>query len=130
MEPVETASISREALQRVERERVISGKRLATLTRTLELPAEIHASQALLFPLRRLLEELCGVLRGGDTAVQSLRITLGHEDAEDSRLSPFFLGDESLVRGYSLDSFSLSECADSDEPGKLLLEPRGLRSGR
>ncbi|NNJ65206.1 MAG: DNA polymerase Y family protein [Xanthomonadales bacterium] len=52
----------------------------------LELPAEIHASQALLFPLRRLLEELCGVLRGGDTAVQSLRITLGHEDAEDSRL--------------------------------------------
>jgi protein ImuB len=52
----------------------------------LELPAEIHASQALLFPLRRLLEELCGALRGGDTAVQTLRITLGHEDAGDSAL--------------------------------------------
>lgn len=52
----------------------------------LELPAEIHASQALLFPLKRLLEELCGVLRGGDTAVQSLHIVLGHEDHEDSLL--------------------------------------------
>jgi protein ImuB len=57
-----------------------------TFSSRLELPAEIHASQALLFPLRRLLEELCGVLRGGDTAVQALCITLGHEDAADSRL--------------------------------------------
>jgi Tol biopolymer transport system component len=38
------------------------------------------------------------------------------KDAEDSRLSPLFLGDESLVRGYSLDSFSLSDCANSDDP--------------
>jgi protein ImuB len=53
----------------------------------LELPAEIHASQALLFPLKRLLEELCGVLRGGDTAVQSLQVVLGHEDHEDSLLA-------------------------------------------
>ena len=52
----------------------------------LELPAEIHASQALLFPLKRLLDELCGVLRGGDTAVQSLLITLGHEDHPDTPL--------------------------------------------
>jgi protein ImuB len=52
----------------------------------LELPAEIHASQALLFPLKRLLEELCGVLRGGDTAVQSLQIRLSHEDHDDSLL--------------------------------------------
>jgi protein ImuB len=52
----------------------------------LELPAEIHSCQALLFPLKRLLEELCGVLRGGDTAVQSLLIELGHEDHEDSLL--------------------------------------------
>ena len=52
----------------------------------LELPAEIHACQALLFPLKRLLNELCGVLRGGDSAVQSLRIVLGHEDHEDSLL--------------------------------------------
>jgi protein ImuB len=52
----------------------------------LELPAEIHSCQALLFPLRRLLDELCGVLRGSDTAVQSLRITLRHEDHGDSLL--------------------------------------------
>ena len=59
-----------------------------TFSSRLELPAEIHTSQALLFPLRRLLDELCGVLRGGDTAVQSLRITLGHEDAADTYLEP------------------------------------------
>jgi len=53
----------------------------------LDLPAEIHACQALLFPLRRLLGELCGVLRGGDSAVQSLQVTLGHEDHEDSVLA-------------------------------------------
>ena len=52
----------------------------------LDLPAEIHTNQALLFPLRRLLEELCGVLRGGDTAVQSLLIVLGHEDHDDTFL--------------------------------------------
>jgi protein ImuB len=52
----------------------------------LELPAEINASQALLFPLKRLLEELCGVLRGCDTAVQSLQITLRHEDHADTDL--------------------------------------------
>jgi protein ImuB len=54
----------------------------------LELPAEIQASQALLFPLRRMVEELCGVLRGGDHALQSLRITLSHEDHPDSLLEP------------------------------------------
>ena len=52
----------------------------------LELPADIHATQALLFPLKRMLEELCGVLRGGDTAVQSLYIILQHEDHPDSRI--------------------------------------------
>jgi len=52
----------------------------------LELPAEIHACQALLFPLKRLLGELCGVLRGGDRAVQAVRVTLGHEDHDDSLL--------------------------------------------
>ena len=56
-----------------------------TYSARLELPAEIHACQALLFPLKRLLCEFCGVLRGGDTAVQSLQIILGHEDREDSR---------------------------------------------
>jgi protein ImuB len=57
-----------------------------TFASRLELPAEILTSQALLFPLKRLLEELCGVLRGGATAVQSLRITLRHEDHADSPL--------------------------------------------
>lgn len=57
-----------------------------TFSSRLELPAEIHASQALLFPARRLLEELCAVLRGGDTAVQSLQMTLGHEDHDDTLL--------------------------------------------
>jgi protein ImuB len=52
----------------------------------LDLPAEAHTSQALLFPLRRLLEELCGVLRGGDRAVQSLRIYLLYEDVDRSVL--------------------------------------------
>jgi protein ImuB len=50
----------------------------------MELPAEISHRQALLFPLKRMVEELCGVLRGGDSAVQSIHIVLGHEDHEDS----------------------------------------------
>ncbi len=57
-----------------------------TFASRLDLPAEITSSQALLFPLKRLLEELCGVLRGGDTAVQSLQIVLGHEGHKDSLL--------------------------------------------
>jgi len=57
-----------------------------TFSTRLELPAEIHTSQALLFPFRRLLEELCGVLRGSDKAVQSLYIVLRHEDHADSQL--------------------------------------------
>ena len=52
----------------------------------LELPAEIYHCQALLFPFKRLLGELCGVLRGGDNAVQSLSITVGHEDHDDTVL--------------------------------------------
>lgn len=69
-----------------------------TFSSQLELPAEIHASQALLFPLRRMLEELCGVLRGGDTAVQAVGITLGHEDADDSSLE---LGLQSPTRDHA-----------------------------
>jgi len=57
-----------------------------TFSSGLELAAETHNCQALLFPLNRLLEELCGVLRGGDTAVQSVRIVIGHEDCGDSLL--------------------------------------------
>jgi protein ImuB len=57
-----------------------------TFSSRLELAAEIHNCQALLFPLKRLLEELCGVMRGGDTAVQSLHVILGHEDHDDTLL--------------------------------------------
>jgi len=57
-----------------------------TFASRLELPAEINTSQALLFPLKRLVEELCGVLRGGDKAVQSLHIALRHENHADSQL--------------------------------------------
>ena len=57
-----------------------------TFVSRMDLPAEITTSQALLFPLKRLVEELCGVLRGGDTAAQSLQIVLGHEDHEDTLL--------------------------------------------
>ncbi len=53
-------------------------------TSRLELPAEIAHRQALLFPLKRMVSELCGVLRGGDNAAQSLHVVLGHEDHDDS----------------------------------------------
>jgi len=53
----------------------------------LELQAEIHNCQGLLFPLKRLLEEFCGVLRGGDNAVQALQIIFGHEDHPDTPLN-------------------------------------------
>ena len=53
----------------------------------LELPAEIPQRQALLFPLKRMLGELCGVLRGADAAVQSLTLHLAHEDHPDSELA-------------------------------------------
>jgi len=55
-----------------------------TFSAKLELPAEVHNSGGLLFPLNRLLEELCGVLRGGDTAVQTVLISIRHEDHADS----------------------------------------------
>jgi outer membrane protein assembly factor BamA len=35
----------------------------------------------------------------------------GH--AEDGRLSPLFLGYETLVRGYSMESFEVTECTDN-----------------
>jgi len=38
----------------------------------MDLPAEVSSSRGLLFPLRRLIGELCGVLRACDRGVQSL----------------------------------------------------------
>jgi protein ImuB len=42
----------------------------------MDLPAEIVSSQGLLFPLRRLVSELCGVLRACDRGVQSVSFHL------------------------------------------------------
>ncbi len=50
---------------------------------TLELPAEIGDSPALLFPLRRLVAELCTVLRARDRGIQELRFRLRHCDGEE-----------------------------------------------
>ncbi len=45
-------------------------------TSAMDLPAEVGNSQGLLFPLRRLIGELCGVLRAADRGVQELNIHL------------------------------------------------------
>lgn len=58
-----------------------------TFCSLLQLPAEVHAVQALLFPARRALEELCAALRGSDCAVQELSLVLEHEDHEGSRVA-------------------------------------------
>ncbi|KAA9132042.1 DNA polymerase Y family protein [Marinihelvus fidelis] len=42
----------------------------------LDLAAEVHQAQGLLFPLQRMVQELCGVLRGGDQGIQQLDIRL------------------------------------------------------
>jgi len=49
--------------------------------RLLECTYPVDNSQALLFPLRRMLLELQGWLRGRDSSVDSLRLTLRHRDA-------------------------------------------------
>lgn len=53
----------------------------------LELPAETQLASALAFPIKRLLEELCGVLRGSDAAIQEVTIRLGHENHSDTVVS-------------------------------------------
>lgn len=49
--------------------------------RALECSYPIDNAQALLFPLRRMFQELQGYLRGRDLAVESVSITLRHRDA-------------------------------------------------
>lgn len=39
------------------------------------------------------------------------------KDSESSRLTPLFIGYETMVRGYDIGSFDLSECSDAGEPG-------------
>lgn len=52
--------------------------------RRFELAAPIEAVEALLFPLRRMLGELQGYLRARDTALQVLRLVLGHDSHADA----------------------------------------------
>lgn len=61
-------------------------KPCGTFSARLALTAETTNSQALMFSLRRLVDELCGVLRGADAAVQAVRISFGHERGPDTRL--------------------------------------------
>ncbi len=54
----------------------------------MDLAQEISSSQALLFPLKRLISELCGVLRASDRGIQELTISLqldsrGSEQTEE-----------------------------------------------
>ncbi|HEX2584323.1 MAG TPA: DNA polymerase Y family protein [Steroidobacteraceae bacterium] len=51
----------------------------ATYRRRLELSFAVDATEPLLFPLRRMLGELQGYLRGRDMALQDLQLTLVHE---------------------------------------------------
>src|SRR5262245_19274997 len=50
----------------------------------LALPAPVHEAEALIFAARRLIAELCGLLAAGGNGVQQLRLTLSHEDHEDT----------------------------------------------
>jgi protein ImuB len=45
-----------------------------------ELDAEVHSTEALLFPLRRMLRELVGFLRARDTGVQRFTLRFIHRD--------------------------------------------------
>jgi protein ImuB len=53
----------------------------------LELPAEVASAAALVFPCRRLIDELGGFLAGRQSGVQRLVWRLHHEDLEDTRLT-------------------------------------------
>lgn len=50
----------------------------------LELPAEVDGWQPLLFPLRRMLNELSGFLHGLDSGIQRLELALEHADGADT----------------------------------------------
>jgi protein ImuB len=58
----------------------------ATYYRRFDLADPIHVVEALLFPLRRLLGELQGYLRGRDTALQRLTLELRHHKRSPTML--------------------------------------------
>ena len=51
-------------------------------------------------------------LRPVTLAMRGVHLGRYGDDAESTRLSPLFVGRETLVRGYSVDSFELRECTD------------------
>jgi len=55
--------------------------------RIFEFAEGVETMEGLLFPLRRLLQEFQGFLRGRDTAVQTLSLDLNHHDAPDTTLT-------------------------------------------
>ena len=59
----------------------------ATFQSKLELPAEAKSVEAILFPLKRLLVEMEGFLRGRGAGVQRLRIELEHSSRPCTRLA-------------------------------------------
>jgi protein ImuB len=63
----------------------------------LELPAEADGVEALLFPLRRMLVELEGCLRGRGCGVQRLALTLEHGRSQCTRLDLDFASPEREV---------------------------------
>lgn len=52
-----------------------------------EFEFEVRNTEALLFPLRRMLNEFAGYLRGRDTGVQRFTISFGHRDAPATQVS-------------------------------------------
>ena len=59
----------------------------ARYRRMFEFAEGVETVEGLLFPLRRLLQEFQGFLRGRDTAVQTLRLDLTHHDAPGTTLT-------------------------------------------
>lgn len=62
-----------------------------TFERRLELPAQVHEAQALLFAARRLLPELEGYLNLLQAGVQELELVCCHEDVDDTVLKLGFV---------------------------------------
>ncbi|HSL71995.1 MAG TPA: BamA/TamA family outer membrane protein, partial [Longimicrobiales bacterium] len=56
-------------------------------------------------------------MRPASFAVRGLHYGRYGKDADDVRLSPLFLGYETLVRGYSIESFEAAECSTGSGPG-------------
>ena len=58
-----------------------------TYRRSYEFADPIHSVEGLLFPLRRIMQEFEGYLRGRDCAVQRVDLTLRHRDSPESSFS-------------------------------------------